>query len=120
MPRAPLLLPVMAAWLYAPDIALIVGYDPSGATYQANGLYGAVLALYALTTRKPPGMLESATLTLSALLWALQFGCDLFWTKAGPSAAICDDVTNRPINLICAVAVLLVCALADHYRGRNA
>jgi hypothetical protein len=120
MARGPLLLLVMAAWLYAPDVALIVGYDPSGATYQANGLYGAVLALYALTTRKPPGMLESATLALSALLWGLQFACDLFWTKAGPSAAICDDVTNRPINLICAAAVLGVAALADRLRGRDA
>jgi len=118
--RGPLLLLVTAAWLYAPDVALIVGYDPSGATYQANGLYGAALALYALTTRKPPAMLESATLALSALLWALQFGCDLFWTKSGPSAAICDDVTNRPINLICAAAVIGVAALADRLRGRDA
>jgi len=41
--RGPLLLLVMAAWLYAPDVALAVGYDPSGATYQANGLYMAWL-----------------------------------------------------------------------------
>lgn len=118
--RGPLLLILTALWLYAPDMALTVGGDPSAVTYQANGLYGAALALYALTARRPTGMLESATLALSALLWALQFGCDLFYTKAGPSAAICDDVTNRPVNLVCAVAVLLVCALADQYRGRNA
>lgn len=118
--RGPLLLILTALWLYAPDMALAVSGDPSAVTYQANGLYGAVLALYALTTRRPPGMLESATLAMSALLWALQFGCDLFWTKAGPSAAICDDVTNRPVNLICAATVLGVAALADRLRGRDA
>ena len=118
--RGPLLLILTALWLYAPDMALAVGGDPSAVTYQANGLYGAALALYALTTRKPPGALESAVLGLSALLWALQFGCDLFYVKGAPTAAICDDVTNRPVNLICAAAVLAVCALADHYRGQDA
>lgn len=118
--RAPLLLIATAAWLYAPDVALAVGGDPSAVTYQANGLYGAMLALYALTARSVPNVFESALLALSAILWALQFACDLMYVKGAPSAAICDDVTGRPINLICAVAVLFVCALADHHRGRNA
>lgn len=118
--RALLLLVMTALWLYAPDMALAGGGDPSAVTYQANGLYGSALALYALTARKPPGALESATLALSAVLWAFQFGCDLFYVKGAPSAAICDDVTNRPINLICAAAVLGVAALADKLRGRDA
>ena len=59
-------------------------------------------------------------LALSSVLWSLQYACDLFYVKGAQSAAICDDVTGRPINLVCAVAVLLVCALADHYRGRDA
>jgi hypothetical protein len=119
-----LLLLATVAWLYAPDVALIVGYDPSGATYQANGLFGAGLALYALDSicRPQAGsrLVERFTLLLAAMLWALQFACDVAWTKTGPSAAICDDVTNRPINLICAAAVLGVAALADRLRGRDA
>jgi hypothetical protein len=115
-----LLLLITAAWLYAPDVALIYGYDPSSATYQANGLYGAALALYALTARGAPPLFDAAVLTLSGVLWWLQFVCDLFYTGGAPSAAICDDVTNRPINLICAAALLGICALADSHRGRNA
>ena len=122
MPRAPLLLLVMAAWLYAPDVALISGYDPSGATYQANGLYMAFLSWYAFTTAGKPSIFERAVLVLSIVLSLLQTGCDfMYGGKATlPTAAICDDVTNRPINLICAAAVLAVCALADHYRGHDA
>ena len=118
--RGPLLLLVMAAWLYAPDVALIVGYDPSGATYQANGLYMAWLSGYAMTVKRAPSLVEWCVLSLSIALSLLQTGCDLLWTKAGPSAAICDDATNRPINLICAAAVLGVAALADQLRGRDA
>lgn len=118
--RGLLLLVAMAAWLYAPDVALINGYDPASATYQANGLFGAWLALYALSAKGPPPLFDGAVLLLAFVLWSLQFVCDLFYTSSGPSAAICDDVTNRPINLICAAAVLFVCSLADRHRGRDA
>lgn len=123
--RQPALLLILAGvWLYAPDMAIALDQDPSGAMYQSNGLYGSVGAAYAVDAIARPRagsrVFECAVLALSSVLWSLQYACDLFYVKAGPSAAICDDVTGRPINLICAVAVLLVCALADHYRGRNA
>lgn len=116
--RALLLLVAMAAWLYAPDVALMHGYDPASATYQANGIFGAWLSIHALTGRSVQTAFEAAVLGLSAVLWSAQFVCDLFYTPGAPSAAICDDATNRPISLLCAVAVLLVCALSN--RGRNA
>ena len=123
--RQPALLLILACvWLYAPDMAIALDQDPSGAMYQSNGLYGAALAAYALDAiaRPRPGsrLVECATLALSAVLWSLQYACDLFYVKGAPSAAICDDVTGRPINMICAVALLAVAALADKYRGRDA
>ena len=124
MRQPALLLVIACVWLYAPDMAIALGQDPSPAMYQANGLYGAVGSAYALDAiaRPRPGsrVFECAVLALSAVLWALQYACDLFYVKDAPSAAICDDVTGRPINLVCAVALLGVCALADKYRGRDA
>ena len=111
--RGPLLLVLASVWFWAPDLALMVGSDPSGATYQANGLYGAVLALVAadaVARPSAPCAFDAAVMALSAVLWAMQSACDLFWVPGQPTAAICDDVTGRPITVLCAIAVLL-CAL---------
>lgn len=123
--RGPLLLILAAIRFWAPDLALLAGGDPSGATYQANGLYGAALALVAADAiARPAGRpraFDAAVLGLSAVLWCLQFACDLFWVKAGPTAAICDDVMNRPITLACAAAMLGATWALDNLTkvGRN-
>lgn len=114
--RGPLLLVLAAVWFWAPDLALMVGGDPSGATYQANGLYGAVLALIAADAVARPGapsLFDAAVMALSAVMWALQFACDLFWSPGQPTAAICDDVTNRPVTLLPAVALLFAAWALD-------
>lgn len=123
--RQPALLLILAGvWLYAPDMAIALNQDPSGAMYQSNGLYGSVGAAYAVDAIARPRagsrVFECAVLALSSVLWSLQYACDLFYVKGAPSAAICDDVTGRPINLVCAAAFLGVAALADKLRGRDA
>ena len=117
--RGPLLLVLAAVWFYAPDLAQAVGGNPSAVTYQANGLYGAVLAIVAadaLVRPQRPAFFDAAVLFLSAGLWALQYACDMMWTPNGTSAAICDDVTGRPVTLVCAAALLLVAAVIDKCR----
>lgn len=114
--RGPLLLALAAVWFWAPDMALALDGDPSGATYQANGLFGAALALIAADAVARPGapsLFDAAVLALSAPLWALQFACDLFWAPGQPTAAVCDDVTNRPITVLCALALLAVAVALD-------
>lgn len=114
--RGPLLLLLSAAWFWSPDMALALDGDPSGATYQANGLYGAALALIAADAVARPGapsLFDAAVMALSAVLWALQFACDLFWAPGQPTAAVCDDVTNRPITVLCALALLAVAVALD-------
>lgn len=106
--RGPLLALLAACWFYAPEMAQYVGSDPSAVTYQANGLYGAVLAAIAadaVARPRKPHYFDAAVCALSAVLWALQFACDMVWTP-GQSVAICDDVTGRPLTLICAAALL--------------
>lgn len=121
--RGPLLLALAAVWFWAPDMALALGSDPSGATYRANGLYGAALALIAADAVARPGaqsLFDAAVMALSAVLWALQFACDLFWMPGQPTAAVCDDVTNRPITALCALALLAVAVALDiTRRGRR-
>lgn len=117
--RGPLLLLLAAVWFYAPDLAQFVGGNTSAITYQANGLYGAVgaaVAADALIRPQRPAYFDAAVLLLSAVLWALQYACDMMWTPDGSSAAICDDVTGRPITLVCAAALLLVAAVLDKLR----
>lgn len=114
--RGPLLLVLSAVWFWAPDMALALDGDPSGATYHDNGLYGAALALIAADAVARPGapsLFDGAVLALSAVLWALQFACDLFWVPGQPTAAVCDDVTNRPITVLCALALLAAAVALD-------
>lgn len=115
--RGPLLLALLAAWLYAPDVALLLDVDPSATTYRANGLCGAALALIGadavLRPAARPHVLDGVVLALAGAFWALQFVCDWWWTPGQPSAAICDDITGRPITAVLGCALLAVAAAAD-------
>lgn len=119
--RGPLLILLAVVWFYAPDLAQYLGGSPSAVTYQANGLYGAVLAAVAadsvLRPRRPAAF-DAAVLALSSVLWSLQYACDMLWSPGAETAAICDDVTGRPITIICAAA-LLGAAYALDLRGRR-
>lgn len=108
---------LLAVWLYAPDLAVMLGHHPGPATYRANGAYGAALAAALadayLRPRSRPAVLPGVVCALASLLWAAQYACDWWYDSGASSSAICDDITGRPITVVVGCAIIAIAAAAD-------